>query len=108
MNKVNIPIAILCLLAACEKTDWMKHPPKEFQGTFYQVSDEIIHGDQQPLIFQITDSELKWQKGHEMFDSVTPMAVSLPILAVSKTGNSVIIFCGEKSEDHLAEYRYEF
>ena len=53
-----------------------------------------------PVIIEISAKEFKRSQGDGWIES-------LPIHKVSQSGNTIVIFCGEKDENHIAEFRYE-
>ena len=90
----------LIILLGCQSIEWQDFPPEEFQGRFNQVSDGIIHGYEKPIIIEISDKEFQYNSPENGIETY-------PILKVSKTGNHIIIFCGDKNENHIADFRYE-
>lgn len=99
INKITLLFFVTLL--SCQSTNWQSSPPEIFQGTFTQVSDEIIQGYEKPIIIYIDDKEFNYNSYEDGFIR------KCPILNVCKTDNHIIIFCGNKNENHIADYRYE-
>lgn len=108
-------IVATILVSGCEsETVWMDRPPKEFQGKFIQVSDEVILGYEKPIIIEIGETEFGRSTQQSRVNINSPeisfderLFDVYPILKVSKTEKSIVIFCGEPNENHIAEYRFE-
>lgn len=101
MSKLLTIIISLTVLLSCQSTEWQDFPPKEFQGKFTQVSDGIIQGYENPVIIEISENIFQY---NSLEDEVKR---TYPILKVSKKGHSIVIFCGDKNENHIANFRYE-
>ena len=106
---------LLVLLVSCTsvETVWVESPPEAFQGRYIQVSDEIIQGYAKPIIIELTKSEFRYSSQEVSFDlnTVDPkfkerVTNTYPIRTVSITRNRIVIFCGDKNEDHIAEFRF--
>ncbi|MBN4081718.1 hypothetical protein JYU23_01155 [bacterium AH-315-C07] len=92
---------LLTTLLGCASTEWQEFPPEEFQGRFTQVSDGIIQGYEKPIIIKINNKTLQYHSPEDESNQ------TYPILKVSKTEHHIVIFCGNKNDNHIADLRYD-
>ena len=98
MNSITknfLIVGVSSILFSCENTIWLDAPPKEFRGVFFQVSDEVIQGIDKQLVVEIR--EKSFNNGDEV----------LPIVKVSRTDETIVLFCKDEESSDDLELLYE-
>lgn len=94
-------IVMIFMLGCNSSVEWRDNPPKEFIGKFYEISTAVIQGQQKPSIIVISNSHFSIHHLENDFESARQ------IRAVSIAHNGIVIFCGEKNQEHIADHRYK-
>lgn len=107
MTRLGFWILFLLVMGtACDsQVGWYNSPPVALHGVWIERSDAVLSGIELPDTIHVKPNALILSRYET--DGSPWRSVCSPIRRVSQRGHKYVVFCGETSEEHIAETRIE-